>query len=439
MSKSLADAPLTTAAARKRLGAGVHWRSLDPDVHVGYRKGARAGRWLVRWRRGAGYLQATLATADDVLAADGRETFSFDQASRAARDHVERARAEAAAAAAGPAQTVRMATEAYAQAVEARQVAAGRIVSRDARSRFKNHLWSDELADRTLYTLKAAELRQWRERVRAKGVSTSTLQRTVNDLRAALNEAGRGHQRNLPDRFPVEVREGFAVATHERVAVATRPNVILPDADVRRVIIAAREIDAEQGWEGDLVRIVVALAATGARFSQIARCTVADLQVDTKRLMLPVSRKGRGRKAASHTAVALGDDVIAELRPAVAGKRGHELLLQRWGYRRAGGLKWERHERRGWLPAEITEPFADIAKRAELSSDATAYALRHSSIVRGLRAGLPVRLVAALHDTSSDMIESHYSAHIVDALTDTARLAVVPLAETAQVRGLRSA
>jgi integrase len=439
MSKSLVDAPLTTAAARKRLVAGLHWRGLDPDTHLGYRKGARAGRWLVRWRNGVGYLQATLATADDVLTADGRTTMTFDQASRAARDHVERARADAAAVADGPTQTVRMATECYAETVEARQIAAGRLVSKDARSRFKNHLWADDLADRTLYSLKASDLRKWRESARAKCASASTLQRVVNDLRAALNEAGRIHQRKLPDRFPVEVREGFAVATHERAMVAIRPNVILPDADVRRLIIAAREIDAERGWGGDLARIVVALAATGARFSQIARCIGADLQLDTRRLMVPVSRKGRGRKAASHTAVAIGDDVITELRPAIAGRRGHELLFQRWGYRRAGGLKWERHERRGWLPAELSQPFAEIVQRAELPGDVTAYALRHSSIVRALRVGLPVRLVAALHDTSSEMIEAHYSAHIVDAMTDAARLAVVPLADTARVSSLRSA
>ena len=55
------------------------------------------------------------------------------------------------------------------------------------------------------------------------------------------------------------------------------------------------------------------------------------------------------------------------------------------------------------------------------------YALRHSSIVRGLRAGLPVRLVAALHDTSTAMIEKHYAAFIVDATEELARRAVTHL------------
>ena len=42
---------------------------------------------------------------------------------------------------------------------------------------------------------------------------------------------------------------------------------------------------------------------------------------------------------------------------------------------------------------------------------------------------LPVRLVAALHDTSAAMIEAHYSAFIVDALDALSAGAVIPLVE----------
>jgi hypothetical protein len=55
------------------------------------------------------------------------------------------------------------------------------------------------------------------------------------------------------------------------------------------------------------------------------------------------------------------------------------------------------------------------------------YALRHSSIVRGIRQGLPIRLVAALHDTSIQMIEKHYARWIVDGLEELAARSVVPL------------
>jgi len=53
--------------------------------------------------------------------------------------------------------------------------------------------------------------------------------------------------------------------------------------------------------------------------------------------------------------------------------------------------------------------------------------LRHSSIVRGLRKGLPIQQVAKLHNISVKMIERHYAKYIAIALEDLARAAVVSL------------
>ena len=50
MSKTLTEAQVTTANARSRLGLGVHWRRLDAEAHLGYRKGKQGGVWFVRWR-----------------------------------------------------------------------------------------------------------------------------------------------------------------------------------------------------------------------------------------------------------------------------------------------------------------------------------------------------------------------------------------------------
>ncbi|MDI4664523.1 site-specific integrase, partial [Xanthobacter autotrophicus] len=181
------------------------------------------------------------------------------------------------------------------------------------------------------------------------------------------------------------------------------------------------------GWEGDLGRLVLVLAATGARFSQVARMTVADVQSAQLRLMVPTSRKGKGQKVAK-IGVPVGEDVIGALRPAVAGRVGSATLLERWRHKQVTPTKWERVGRGPWgYSAEFSAPWRAITARAELPAGVVPYALRHSSIVRGLREMLPVRLVAALHDTSSAMIEAHYSAFIVSALDELAAKAVVPL------------
>jgi hypothetical protein len=61
----------------------------------------------------------------------------------------------------------------------------------------------------------------------------------------------------------------------------------------------------------------------------------------------------------------------------------------------------------------------------------TIYALRHSSITRQLLAGVPTRLVAALHDTSIKMIEHTYNRHIADHSDTIARRALLDLSAPA--------
>jgi len=103
---------------------------------------------------------------------------------------------------------------------------------------------------------------------------------------------------------------------------------------------------------------------------------------------------------------------------------GHSLIAAHW---EAGiGRKLIEGGRAPWQwSSELTAPWARMRELSGLDSSIIPYALRHSSIVRGLRAGLPIRLVAALHDTSVEMIEKHYSAFIVDAMDELAAKAIV--------------
>ena len=53
------------------------------------------------------------------------------------------------------------------------------------------------------------------------------------------------------------------------------------------------------------------------------------------------------------------------------------------------------------------------------------YALRHSSIVRMLLKNVPIKLVASLHNTSTKMIEKHYSKFITEHSDDVSRPALL--------------
>jgi hypothetical protein len=142
---------------------------------------------------------------------------------------------------------------------------------------------------------------------------------------------------------------------------------------------------------------------------------------------MPNSRKGRRAKT-GNTPVPIGADVLEVLAPVIRGRPKDALLLERWQKKRVpGGIKWERDGRGPWREAaQMQRAWDCIRKRANLLH-IIPYALRYSSIVRGIRANLPIRLVAALHNTSVAMIERHYGRYIADGLDELAARSVVPL------------
>lgn len=439
MAKTLVEHRISGRADRKRLVASStpYWRSVDPDVHLGYRKGVRGGTWLVRWRVGAGYRQASLGTADDEL---HEGTLSFDSAVREARSFVERARAFERAAAEGAPTTVGLAVETYITKRDARHKArSGKAVRSDANHRLTRYVIGKAssgrraaiarapLADVELHALTEAQLRNWLGDLPGE-LKEATQRRLINDLRAALNEAYAADRDRWPAGLPEIVKNGLRLdaVAFDRDPIA-RENQILNDAQISRIVEVAREVDAEQGWEGDLYHLILVLAATGSRFSQIARVRVGDFLPGESRLMVPFSYKGK-RERGGETPVPLGADVVEALKTVAAGRSASEPLLQRWRSKQApGGIRWVKESRGAWeLATEIVRAWGVIRERVGLP-EIVPYALRHSSIVRGIRANLPIRLVAELHDTSVAMIERHYGRYIAGSFHELAARAVVQL------------
>jgi integrase len=372
---------------------------------------------------GAKYSEEPIGHADDRQAADGEAVLTFDQAMERARARAAAVRETAKLEAMGPALTVAAVVEEYIVAREQREASAG--LKKDVRTRLTRHILSRAaLAGRKLGEITSEHLSDLRRSLK---MGPGGVRRISNDFRAALNAAAKRYASRIPPTFRDTVKDGFSTIDSATSPVA-REAQILPDADIRALIEGAWAVDAESDWGGDLARMVLLLAATGARFSQVQRLTVADVQFAEKRLMMPASRKGRAEKPKKPTPVRVGDDVLEALPPATNGRKGHETLLLRPRWRQVGPVTWERYERGPWRSAsELTRPWGEVVARAGLAPATVPYALRHSSIVRGLRAGLPIRLVAQLHDTSVAMIESHYAAYVADAMDDLAAKAIIPL------------
>ena len=82
---------------------------------------------------------------------------------------------------------------------------------------------------------------------------------------------------------------------------------------------------------------------------------------------------------------------------------------------------------------ELPLPSArDLTAIGEDPDVVTLYALRHSNIVRMLLQNIPIRLIAALHNTSVGQIERNYSRHIVEHDSDSISRAAL-LSEPAPV------
>jgi integrase len=342
---------------------------LGPGIALGYRRNATAGTWVVRVAdgRGGNWTKA-FATADDHEDANGQTILNYLQACDKARTL---ARGKGDSSATGKVVvTVGDALDAYAADLEARGGDAYNL------SRVRGHVPA-ALARRPVAVLTANELRNWRNSL-VKAMVPASVNRVANTLRAALNLAADGDE--AISRGPWEA--GLKALPGAESA----NNVVLKDVEVQRVVREAYKLSEEFGL------FVEVTAVTGARPSQIWKIET----VGGDCVMMPASKKGKGAKAVSHRRVPI---------PPTLAKR-----LQ-GGLRKRSGAPWSR--------SDHTRPFRRAVERAGLDPEAvTIYALRHSSIVRQLRAGVPIRLVAVLHDTSAAMIERHYSAYIDQHLDD---------------------
>src|SRR5262245_59452935 len=364
---------------------------LAAGIRLAYRRNAQiAGTWSVLG--GGGAWLKRIGIADDLELADGHNILDYWQAIERARELARSKDADS-----GKPVTVDEALTAYA----ADLVARGSRAYNAERARI--HI-SKPLANKTVALLTARELARWRDSLLTKGLVPGSIGRITGMLKAALNLAA-DRDRRITDRNAW--RLGLKRLDNGEGGARTG---YVNDDEACRIIAAAPA-------EGSEFALFVEIGAvTGARPIQIARLQVADLQADRSdpRLMMPSSRKGKGRKRIERRPVPISSGLAFRLKQAVGGRAASELLLQSDG--------------KGWSGNRHYRPFRRTVQRSGLDPDVvTFYTLRHSSIQRALLRSVPVRVVATQHDTSVAMIERTYSRFIADhadAITRAAMLEV---------------
>lgn len=410
MSQTVRDSALESRAARSRLSVRTkpYYRALDPGLHLGYRRNANGGSWLVRVYLGSEkYALTKLGTADDKADPDGAAILSFSQAQAAARvQHVAKVRAAAGLPTAGP-YTVAAALKDYIAWLELE-----RRTSRDAQwagDAFINpklgHILCERLTSKHiqdwLYALAKAP-----PRLRAKAGAKprhsqvdgtnaevrrrrqSSANRILTTLKAALNRAWR-ENRIDNDKAWRSVRP-FANAD------ASRARYLTPEQ-------CARLVDAAEEGFRDLVR---AALFTGCRYSELSRLVAADFNADVGTLAIHTSKSGKPRHV-----VLTRDGVTFFARLALRGAN-HPTLLTR-----ADGSSWGK----GWQ----IRPMTAACAAARIKPAAGFHVLRHTWASLTVMNGAPLLVVAKnMGHTTTRMVEKHYGhlapSYMADAIRDAA-------------------
>ncbi len=387
---------IDTVTARSNLKArhAPYWQKIRAECHLGYRKTTSdsLGAWIARFRGDDGKYQLNSLGSLDTLPPNQR----FDEAVKQAEKWFKHR------SMGGSAVTITVG-EACKRYVKKQRDDGKEAAAKDLEVRFKRWMFSDKkLSETPLTKLTQGMVNDWRNMLTkspaipqdkskesTKAKSGSTINREMAVFKAALNLA---------------VRDGYATSdvawkyklTPIKNATGRRDCYL--DANQRRALIASAPTD--------LAAFLKALSLLPFRPGAMASLTAGSFDKRLGVLTVGKDKSGMDRKInlPASTSAFFSDQVKDKLptAPLVARADGQFWNKDSWKY-----------------------PFKDAVLAANLPPEATAYALRHSTITDLIALHrLDTMTVAQLSGTSVLMIEKHYGHllrdHAADALAKLA-------------------
>ncbi len=417
MARTVRNAKIDTRSARVKLTERrePYWTPISAGCAIGYRRGAKGGTWVARFRGedGKQHYEA-LGAADDARDADGLTVYSFPQAQETAREFFGRKARQLAghAAPADSSLTVADALEAY---FADREQRGSKGLAKDraaARARILPELGAIELAKLT-----TKRIRDWQSAlatapkltrvprvdksrkspavdlmdVDAVRARRATANRTLTVLKAALNHAFREGRVASDDawRKVKPFREADAPVVH-----------FLSDDECRRIVNACG---------GGFRNIVKGALLTGCRYGELTRMRAADFNDEVGTITVRESKSGKPRH------VVLTDEGRALFAELTAGRTGRELVFVR-------------DDGKAWGPSHQQRPLDAASARAKIEPAATFHILRHTYASALAMRGVPMGVIAAqLGHSDTRMTERHYAHLSPNYVADTVRAALPAL------------
>lgn len=391
MGRLARDHRLETRSARERLRRAKHpyWRSISTGCHIGYYRGAQGGSWIARCKRAVGaggYFQRSLGEADDLRDADGIDILDFRQAQQQARDWFE---GIAVAAGKRPERyTVGDALDDYLERFTGKSLEKTRHV-------IERHI-RPVLGKRPVCELTTAELTRFQSdlatrksvyRANRKGQATqrpddgdgirrgkANANRIFTPLKAALNRAF--NEGRVPDDTAWRRVKPFAKVSVARVRYFT-------PAELHALLEAAPL------W---FRAVMQAALFTGARWSELFRMKVRDVDLRSGTVLFPETKSGRPRH------VHLSDEGLRFFSTRCAGRAlADELFINEHG--------------RPLGPSHQIRPMRETCAAAKVEP-AGFHILRHTYGSTLAMAGVPLAVIAEALGHADERITRKHYAHL---------------------------
>jgi integrase len=411
MARAVRNPKIDSRSARAKLAQRrePYWTVISAGNALGYRRGAKGGTWIAKFRNeGAKRHLESLGAADDARDADGLSVFSFSQAQARARVWFQRKAREQAGDFA-PRDHPYTVADALADYRVDYQRRSGKATDRlDASAA----AWiGPELGTAPLDKLTKGRIVGWHQKIaetpprlrtrpgaaqkhrqadaspEAVRRRRSTANRVLTILKAALNHAHREGRCASDDAW--RTVRAFREADAARLRY-------LSDDEARRLTNACPT---------DFRVLVAGALLTGCRYGELATMTVDDFHPDAGTLRVRASKSGKPR----HVVLTQeGRDFVAQL---AARKAGGSRLFQR-----ANGKPWAKSAQQ--------RPLAAACEAAKIDPPVNFHGLRHTYASRLTMRGVPLAVIAAqLGHTDTRMVEKHYGHLAPSYVADTVRKA----------------
>jgi integrase len=389
MARTIRHSKLDSRTSRAQLPVrnNPYWQAITRGRALGYRKGGKGGTWIAKYRSDDGArAQTLLGPADDALDAETAAVMTFAQAQAAARNWF--ALLDKNAGRRPEPYTVGQALNDYLANFSGKSLQKTRYtVERHLRPEFGELEVTELTTERlinyvnrlantpSVYRKDKKGIRKPRpDKADAVRAQKANANRIFTPLRAALNRAFT--MGKVPDDTAWRRVKPFAKVDAPRIRYFT-------SAEISRLVAAAPD------WFRPLIQ---AALLTGARWSELFRMRVRDVDLAAGVVLFPETKSGKPRHAY------LTDE-------------GVELFRQLCGHRSGDQPIFRNQHGREFGTAHQVRPMAETCRAADVEP-AGFHILRHTYGSRLAMAGVPMTVIAEALGHADERITRKHYAHL---------------------------